>query len=244
MHLEVSKQNTEGKYPEYHKVWEDEQLVITTIFGKADSSSTSPWDAGVSAYKNYYNKLLQMLGQPYESNLRSGEQPGLNNPEVRMKFRVASGTVDVHIYMIDGIREVGSDFIEKYNERTRISDFIAYNGHSGLGANIRALARMGKFEKGQYQIFFVNGCDTFAYVDNALRDAHHAVNPNEDPDKYIDVITNAMPAFFSSLATANAAIVEGLIGQEKTYREILAGIDGHQRVNVTGEQDNAYPEPF
>ncbi|MDQ3230895.1 MAG: hypothetical protein M3Q07_03670 [Pseudobdellovibrionaceae bacterium] len=129
---------------------------------------------------------------------------------------------------------------------TEDTDFgiAAYNGHSGLGRNIRALARMGSFQAGQYKIFFINGCDTFAYADDALWDAHAAVNPDSAPTKYLDVITNAMPSYFHSNAENNVVVIRSLLERQKTYREILADFDRRQRALVMGEEDNAWPEVF
>ena len=103
---------------------------------------------------------------------------------------------------------------------------------------------MGKFVKGQYQLFLVNGCDTFAYVDDALFDAHQAVNPDNEKTKYLDIITNAMPSYFHENAGANMAIINALVSKDKTYRAILEDFDIDQRAVVTGEEDNAWPENF
>ena len=242
--LAVSDRNTEGKYPEYSKVWEDGILVATAIFGKNEHGVTSPSDAGIAAYRQMYNDLIRTYGWPALNSLPNGEEPSATNDVVELVFNTAAGPLDVHLYLVDGIRSVDREFIEQYNARTEISDFVSYSGHSGLGANIRALANMGSFVTGQYQIFLVNGCDTFAYVDNSLKDAHQAVNPDYDGDKFFEIITNAMPSYFHSNSRSNMAVIQGLVGQFQTYREILAGFDRAQRAAVTGEADNRWPLPF
>ena len=242
--LSISGENTTGKYPEYAKVWEDGRLVVTAIFGKYEDGATSLGDAGISAFRQTYYDLLSRYGMPVATNLPAGTSPDADHDDVRLQFAATPGIVDVHLYLVDGIRNVDTAFRAKYNERTKISDFVSYNGHSGLGANIRALANMGTFVQGQYQIYMVNGCDTFAYVDDALRNAHVAVNPGEGVDRYFDMITNAMPSFFSMNSTANLAVIDGLIGQSLTYRQILFGFDQNQRPSVMGEQDNHWPAPF
>ncbi len=242
--LSVSGQNTENKAPEYAKVWEDNKLIITAIFGKNEEGEISDWDAGISSFRQLYNDLIRTYGTPVSTNLQPGQSPSAFNKDVRLEFATERGTVDVHLYLVDGIRTVDTAFREKYNERTKISDFISYSGHSGLGANIRALARMGSFQKDKYQIFLINGCDTFAYVDGALTKAHHAVNPDFAPTKFVDIITNAMPSYFHSNSRSNMQLINGLLNQELTYRAILAGFDSNQRANVTGEEDNRWPLPF
>ena len=164
-----SEENTENKSPEYGKVWEDGKLVVTAIFGKNEEGETSSWDAGISAYNRMYNALLSEFGEPVNENpVPDGRNPGVDYPDLELEFTSSAGPVFVNLSLVDGIRSVDADFITTYNERTKRSDFISYSGHSGLGANIRALARMGEFVAGQYQVFLVNGCDTFAYVDDAI----------------------------------------------------------------------------
>jgi len=245
--LAPSIMNTEGKSPEYHKVWEDKRLVVTAIFGKAESGATNEWDAGISSYNNTYSSLIRTYGKPSYSSvgIRRGNTPGLKNPTINLQWELTDNrTLDVSLFLVEGIREVGDEFVNLYNERTKISDLVTYSGHSGLGANIRALANMGSFQKDQYQIYLVNGCDTFAYVDKALENAHQQANPDFAGTKFFDIITNAMPSYFHSNPRSNMALVDALVEGTKTYREILANFDEAQRAVVTGEEDNLYPAPF
>src|SRR6185369_15895643 len=90
---------------------------------------------------------------------------------------------------------------------------------------------------------FMNGCDTFAYIDGSLSSAHKAVNPDDTTGfKYIDIVNNGMPAFFSNMPESSLAIFRGMLSYDdpKTYEQILAKIDSSQLVMVTGEQDNAF----
>ena len=244
VHLSVSGQNTTDKAPEYGKIWEDDSLIVTAIFGKNEEGEISDYDAGIAAFRQLYDDLLRAYGTPVSTNLEAGQSPGARNNDVRLVFATEFGRIDAHLYLVDGIRSVDAAFQEKYNERTKTSDFVSYSGHSGLGANIRAMARMGSFLKDKYQIFLINGCDTFAYVDGALTRAHHDVNPDFAPTKFIDIITNAMPSYFHSNSRSNMQVIDGLLKQESTYRAILAGFDSYQRANVTGEEDNRWPLPF
>lgn len=247
IYLAKSEKNTTGKYPEYTKIWEDGKLVVTAIFGMADEDNISEWDAGVSAYKSTVNSILRRFGVPASSNvslLNNTFSNALNNKEVQLRFSTPKGQVDIVLYLVKGIRSTSTEFRSVYNERTKISDFVSYSGHSGLGANIRALANMGEFEANQYQLFLINGCDTFSYVDDALRNAHQAVNQAYGKDKFVDVITNAMPSYFHMNNRSNMAIIDALYNSKKTYREILSGFDQSQRAVVTGEEDNRFPEAF
>lgn len=247
-YLSISKLNTENKYPEYEKIWEDKKLVITAIFGKAEEGSTSNYDAGASAYVETVNELIRRFGMPSTSSYdfagRSYFSDGIKTPEIFLTFETDKGIIDAALFLIEGIRSADGNFTKKFNQRTLNSDFVSYSGHSGLGANIRALARMGKFQKGQYQIFLINGCDTFAYVDESLTVAHAEVNPEFSGEKFIDLITNAMPSYFHMNARSNMAVIDSLFGETRTYKEILSLFDPAQRAVVTGEEDNRWPESF
>ena len=245
MAFNLSVENSSGTYPEYAKVWEDRRLVVTAVFGKETAGATSTRDPGISAYNTMYLQLLREFGRPFESSVqvpRTG--PGAEISDVRLRFRVRAGEIDIHLFLVEGIQTVGADFNTKYNAQTSKSDFVSYSGHSGLGANIRALARKGSFIPGQYQIYLVNGCDTFAYVDYMLRDKHAQANPDFGPDKFFDIITNAMPSYFHMNTHSNMTVIRTLLGQRLTYRQMLSNFDSNQRAAVTGEQDNAWPAPF
>jgi hypothetical protein len=143
--------------------------------------------------------------------------------------------------LIDSPKVAGAAFDARYAALTQHADLIIYDGHAGLGANVRALAQKGSFLPGRWQLFFLNGCDTFAYLDDELA-KRRAVNNPDDPTgtKYMDVLTNLMPAYFSSMPSASLAVVRGLLGPPRTYQEIFGDIDEQQVVVVTGEEDNAF----
>jgi hypothetical protein len=89
----------------------------------------------------------------------------------------------------------------------------------------------------------MNGCDTYAYIDGSLFEAHAAVNP-DDPTgtKHLDLVTNAMPAFFREVSNSTVQFIRGLmdVDQPKTFEQIFAGVDSSQVIIVTGEQDNEF----
>ena len=243
--LSPSKLQTEGKFPEYAKIHEDRRIAATMIFGTNHEGATSNGDAGIAAYNQTYQSLRKLYGIPDYQNvkLRPKQVPGMQNPNVEMHWELGKGeTLDVNLLMIDkyGLIDPDPNFARRYSERTRISDYVSYSGHSGFGENIRALAKLGTFEKGQYQIFNVNGCDTFFYVDDALRAAHEAVNPGSKPYEYFDVITNSMPSPFNGMGMVGVNTVKALVEQKLTYRQILATYPAMQHAIVMGEEDNVW----
>jgi hypothetical protein len=236
---------TEGMYPEYHKVWEDDTLNVVAIFGKAKEEPTS-WDVGVRGYGQFVEAVrkelrgAEVVMEPSDGSARPGEE----QPNTTIRATLPDGKrVVVHAFLIQSVTSAPSSFWEAYERLTPDADFIVYNGHSGLGQNVKKLARRGEWRTGQYAIVFMNGCDTYAYIDSALADAHAAVNP-DDPEgtKYMDVVANAMPSFFRSMPEATMAIIRGLLSYDDpmTYKEILKAIDSSEVALVTGEHDNEY----
>ena len=73
--------------------------------------------------------------------------------------------------------------------------------------------------------------------------AHQAINPDGTTGfKYIDIVNNAMPAFFASMAGASLSMFRGLLSLDapRTYEQIFETIDSSQIVLVVGDQDNTF----
>jgi hypothetical protein len=237
--------NTTQKFPELHKVWEDNRLEVISIFGKFEETGGAS-DSGVSAFNEFVHmmktefKNQQLITAP--ANV--GSAPGPAVKDVTVEGTLPDGKhVKVTALLVDSITSVWPGFDDRYESLTPTADLIMYNGHAGLGQNVRALARKGKWEKGQYQVFFMNGCDTFAYVDGSLAQTRATLN-DDDPSgtKYLEFVTNAMPSFFASMAGASRAMVRGLLSfqQPKSYDKIFEGVDRAEMILVTGEEDNEY----
>ncbi len=236
-----------GKFPEYNKVWEDGRLEVLAIFGKFEDGATSG-DAGIDAYNEFISEMKRELGASNVATIPASipSSPGVAMPDIEFTATRADGKkVHVVALMTDNVTTGLSQtaFRSRYEAASTKADFIVYNGHAGLGTNVRALAQAGKWVQGQYVIVYMNGCDTFAYIDDALFNSHKAVNPDDTTGfKYIDIVNNAMPAFFHSMAGATMSMFRGLLDQAnpKTYEQIFRGIDSSQVVLVSGEQDNTF----
>ena len=244
----VSPINTTGKFPEYTKVWEDNSLNMVAIFGKYEDGATGASDAGIAGWNAFIAAVKTEL-RPYTVTTVPAvipASPGSAMTDIEFRATTPDGkTIKITALLTDNVRTAlsGAAFKTRYEGLSTRADFIVYNGHAGLGANVRALARSGKWVAGQYLIMFENGCDTYAYIDGAIIDAHKLVNPDDAiGTKYVDVVNNGMPAFFSSMPAATMAMFKGLMSYSapKTYEQIFAGVDKSQVVLVTGEQDNVF----
>jgi hypothetical protein len=240
-----SPDNTTGKYPEYDQVWADDTLEVVAIFGKYEAEAQSG-DVGIDGFNEFVSSMKRELADDHLETTPAdvSERPGPAIKDVTLAGKLPDGkSIKVTALLVDAITQVWDGFAERYESLTPTADIIAYNGHAGLGQNVRALARMGRWEAKKYQIFFMNGCDTFAYVDGSLAQTRASLNP-DDPTgtKYMEFVTNAMPSFFSSMPDASLALIRGLLAYERpqTYDQIFEDIDDSEIVLVTGEEDNTF----
>ena len=245
--LSPSPTTTTGKFPEYTKIWEDNTLNVVAIFGKYEDGATSG-DAGINGFNEFVGAMKTELGTHSLVTIPAvvPTNPGVAAPDIEMNATLADGK-KIHVVALltdnvdAGLQQTA--FRSRYETLSTRADFIVYNGHAGLGSNIRALASAGKWVAGQYVVVFMNGCDTFAYIDGSLSQAHKSLNSDDTTGwKYIDIVNNGMPAFFASMAGASMNLFRGFLSytEPKTYEQIFANIDSSQMVMVTGEQDNAF----
>jgi hypothetical protein len=243
--MAVATGNTTGVYPEYHKVWEDGQLNIVAVFGKYSNGATSNSDAGIAAWNNFIYAVKRELPGATTFPANVPDAPGYGITDVTFRAMTPAGRVTVVALLVDEVQTSSTAWNTRYAEVTPMADIIAYNGHAGLGANARSLANKGKFFPKKYTLFFMNGCDTFSYSDAAvtLANIRAALNP-DDPNgtKFMDFLSNAMPAYFNDMSDASMALIRALRypGSEKTFNQILSNVDGVQVVVATGEEDNRY----
>ncbi len=245
--LSPSPVQTTGKFPEYNKIWEDNTLNVVAIFGKNEDGATSN-DVGINAYNQFVGVMKQELSTRGLTTVPANvsNTPGVGAPDIEMNATLPGGKkIKVVALLTDNVR-IGLTqpaFRARYESLSTRADYIVYNGHAGLGTNVRALAAAGKWVAGQYVVVQLNGCDTFAYIDDALNRSHQLVNPDDTTGyKYIDLVNNAMPAFFHELSDTTMAMFRGLVAhdQPKTYEKIFTAIDSSQVVLVSGEQDNVF----
>ncbi len=235
---------TSGKYPEYDQVWKDGRLEVVAIFGRADEDKPASEDIGTRNFRIFIGKIKEMIPNAVQiPDVIEGEL-GVDVTDVTLEGQLDDErVVSVTVLVVDNVRTADREFRNRYKSLTPTADLIIYNGHAGLGQNIRALASRGDWEPEQYVIVFMNGCDTYAYVDDALYSAHRDVNPDDETGtRYVDLVTNAMPAYFFDMTGASMALVNALAKPDEpaSYDEIFSNIARQQMVLVTGEEDNAF----
>jgi hypothetical protein len=239
--------NTDNKYPEYHKIWEDGSFRVLAVFAKYAAGDTGNDDAGIDAYNQFIAAVRAELPGATLTPSDVSDVPGVAFPDVTLTASVGGGEVSVVAMLVDSVPLMTAAQNARYSQLTPGADLILYNGHAGLGANVAALSKKGQFFPDTYQIIFINGCDTFAYIDNTLQTTRAVLNPS-DPSgsKFLDVVSNAMPAYFNALPDDSMALIRALMNQAspQSYDQIFANIDEQQVVVVTGEEDNVFTPSY
>jgi len=238
-----NKSVTTGKYPEYAKVWEDGALDVVAIFGYAESGG--PSDVGQQEYEEFVRRSKDLFPGATSTETRATTSI---HKDVTVKGKVKVGGVDRDVsitsLLIGTLYTSGADFDARYNPLSERADLVVYNGHSELSKNTNALAAKGKVAPKQYQMFFFDSCDTYAYLDTKLVDRRREVNGADDPKgtKYLDVATNVLPSYFGNYAASSLSFVKALSQRDtpKTYNQIMTELPSDQVVVVTGEDDNTF----
>ena len=238
-----NKSVTTGKYPEYAKVWEDGALNVVAIFGYSDSGGAS--DAGEAEYNEFVARSKALFPNATSTETRATTSI---HKDITIKAKVKVGGVDRDVsitsLLIGTLYTSGPDFDARYNPLSEKADLVVYNGHSELSKNTNALAAKGTVSPKQYQMFFFDSCDTYAYLDTKLTERRRAINGADDPKgtKYLDVATNVLPSYFSNYAASSLSFVKALSERDtpKTYNQIMTELPSDQVVVVTGEEDNTF----
>lgn len=238
-----STSNTTGKYPEYHRIWDDGALRVVAVFTRFDVvESSGSDDEGVHA-----RDAFLALADDYVRALDPGRTADAAGPASSLRATLADGrriVLDVRL-VAPRLASEDAAFDAWYDALTPEADVIFFNGHAGLGENIRALMKKGTFRAGKYVIWTLNGCDTFAYVDRTLADRRALLNPDDAAGtRYMDVVSNVLSGTFDTTPETSMTLIDAIVqgrdlgSKAKTYRDMFEDIDPLQLVAVTGEEDN------
>ena len=244
-------QTTDKRYPEINRIWEDNQFIATIIF--TPTTSFGDKDAGIYAYSEMAQKLVQKYGKPLEGPLPAplvgsyGVAQPTQVPNITLSFRGNAGRIMVfHLMAWNDNWQESEETKVQFGRFSRESDFISYNGHAHYGVNVKLMEEWSQVDKGHYQVFYWDGCSTFAYTSQKMDRKVEMINPGERASKYLDVISNISPAYFGYMPLQNLALIDGMITGDKSYSEIFATIEAtiapeySPWIIVSGEEDNAY----
>jgi hypothetical protein len=241
--LKPHPQTTEGKFPEYDKVWEDGSLDVVAVFGIIDSNT--PYDEGARGRE----QLLASVA----SSLQNVERKDADTSDGILADSTVSGSitiagqqrrVNVTGILVQEAATAGFAFNRRYAAATEKADVVVYEGHSGLGTNIDVLTKEMGATRGKYQLVYLYGCQTLGYLGPDMHAKRVELNGAEaDPDgtKFLDVIATALPAYGDN-GHSTGAIYEALLapGQPRSFNDLLGEISSLHLSVVYGEHDNVF----
>ncbi len=232
-------QSTQGVYPEYDKIWEDDTLSMVAVFGIV--TSNTPNDDGAQTRERLLREVSSSLRDA--TRTEGPATPGiLKESTVTGKIDVGGRerTVNLTGILVQEVAGAGARFDQRYEELSAKADVVVYYGHSGLGKNIKALARITGAERGHYQLAYLYACQTLGYLDPAMFERRSALN-DDDPEgtKYLDIIANTLVAY-GDQGRAFLDLYRDILDGTKTFNDILRSNASSHIPIVFGEHDNTF----
>lgn len=236
-------QTTQGKYPEYDKVWADDSLDVVAVFGII--ASNTPSDEGARTREQILNEAKSSLQGAVRTDAEAVAGV-IADSTVSGTIQIDGRTKKVNVtgILVQEASSAGAAFERRYGEVTAKADVIIYEGHSGLGKNINALARSTGATAGKYQLVYFYGCQTLAYLEPAMHEKRIALNgAASDPDgtKYLDIIATALPAYGDN-GRSTLGLYRAMLDTRapKTFNDLIRGISPLHLTAVFGEHDNTF----
>ncbi len=232
--------SSEIKYPQYNKLYEDDLLKVVTVVG-LDGWTDSPGDVGVHVFERFISDVKGLITDEREVSR------GVNDfvlRDVTVTGKVSGKNYEHTFLLVSQMEHANESFYRRFDEVTAKADIVTYDGHSGLGKNIKAVTSRGAVERGQYQIWFLDGCNSLGYVDASFTERRRTANGRTDPKgtKFLDLIGNALPSQWPWDESTSFKLVRALSNPDapKTYDQILDEFPSNQVAAVIGDEDNTY----
>ena len=243
----LSTENTAGKYPEYHRIWEDGALSVVAVFSHS-SYEGDPDDFGARAFRDFVARVDAYLAQRQPDASKRSTTAGGASTTMHAATLPDGRTVRVDVSLVGArLAQAGPSFDAWYDALTPQADVILYSGHADLGGNVRTIMNKGTFVRGKYVMWVENACDTLAYVDRTLADRRARLNPDDvSGTKYMDTVSTVLGGYFGTGPPTAMSFVDAIVTARdstpapKTYRQLFAELDPAQVTVVTGEEDNEF----
>ena len=245
------RQMTEQHYPEIDRIWQDGRFVATLIFTPTEDYKDT--DEGMYGYAKMVQLLTSQYGTPLEGEVPAalmgeiGSARPTRQPTITLTYKLNDGRMLVfHLMAWQTHWQNNATLKQTFGDLSRESDFISYNGHADYGNNVKLMEEWSLVEKGHYQVFYLDGCSTFAYISKEMSNKVQQVNPSEAPSKNLDIIGNISPSYFAKMPEQNFYLIDGMIRGNESYSAMFAKIEAATGQNyssnivVIGEEDNTY----
>lgn len=228
------------KYPEYDRIYSDGLFRAVSVFG-LDGWSDEPSDKGVQVFERFQQDLKGLIPNA-EEQTRPRNDFVLR--EVTIKGELHGKKIEHTMLLVSQMEHANESFDRRFNEVTENADLVTYDGHSGLGKNIAAITARGTVKRGQYQIWFLDGCNSLGYVDSKFTERRREANGSSDRNgtKHVDLIGNGLPSYYPWGETTTFKVVRDLANSDapKSYQTIIEEFPAVQVAAVIGDEDNTF----
>jgi hypothetical protein len=226
--LSISDRNTSGKKPEYGAVWSDGSLDV--FFFANNEQREGAVHAG--------ERLIRLMEGAYGPPLYSSIEPHGYYNWLSAAFAGPAGPINVQAvdFLLGEIFQADMALTERIGHASAASDLVAYNGHAGLGAYVRAFTHLTRFTPERYYVYWINACRPYAYLDATLELAAQAANPNDSASRYLDLLSSTGIGVFAQGEDV-LDLIAVFNSQTATFRELTARLPRGSPA-VIGEEDN------
>lgn len=151
-----------------------------------------------------------------------------------------------------GITERSRSFHYFLKDAIANGSIMVYSGHSGLGGHldiesIEATEGFSISFPRRYQIYYFNSCSSYPYY-NTMYFARKATAGNPRGSRNLDIMTNGLATYFSTLTFTDLSIVKAIdawAGGVATlsYQKLAPEMDSGNLFGVNGDEDNPTEPP-
>jgi hypothetical protein len=216
-------------YPEYDKLWADNELKVVVLFGKLDDGNDIKQDYNWGAADDFVGWLKE-AGFAEKSDAPLGK---------RFQKVVGDKTETVDVYYPDVFHDP-TDYARLPNFQKAVSEHevVMYLGHSVLGTGS---AYDDVHYPDFYQIQFLGGCLAYEYYVRPVLAGHQGW-------ENVDAVASIVENYYNEMNDATGAFLAKLFygfenGGRASWQDIMAAINnrlGHEHFGVAGARDNCF----
>lgn len=239
------KSNTVMTWPEYDQLYARPELNIAVFFGyinEIDFTRINPEDEGFLSYQNFKKN---MLAQDFVILKEKTAAPGialsiLFEKTIINQFGLTQ-KIKVNVLLSDTAwASPDRTFAAAYQDALENAQIVTYDGHSGLGKNLSLINFPATQWNNDYQLFYFNGCSSYAYY----TDMYFVAKPGGT--RNLDIISTGLPTPTSTSAPNMMAFLQPFLdGKIESFQSLLVGMENSNRgetylSGVNGDEDNVF----
>lgn len=235
--------STKRTYPLYQKMYAPGKEVKIVLLVGVDEKLRRLDDLGRQSFDDTYKALISG-GRFKEDRAQSGDQ----RSEIHRYLTAERGQgtqVSLEMFLVNPNE---GRFLDLADWAMKNADVFIYDGHSGLGEHLKIKVfkdylERSKFSlpKNLYQVFYFNGCSTFAYYNE---DFYKAKSDRSN----IDIVTTSVGATFDTGSPTDVSFINDILDGDswQTIIDNIYKVDPSQSAltHVNWDEDNPVVQPL